>query len=281
MGRIKINEIYSNLLYQVPKEFFVNPNYEKLSSNAILLYSILRDRMELSRKNNWVNKQGEIYLIFPREEICKLMRLSNKTITNTFKELINHKLIEEVRQGLNKPNLIYICHLELQSIENTLTCKNYMSGSENFTGQNMKNLHTINTNKNNTNLNQLTTTTEPEKMENKNIVVKTKEKIKETIGTDINYEVVCNLINTKGIKKIEHALNTWEQYNHLEKRNIVGFFIRLVCQGWVNQSSTPIQNNTQKKVKFETHQYDDDFYDAFYEHNIINAENGGGEENAE
>ena len=106
MKRIKINEVDSNLFYQVPKEFFSNPKYLGLSSDSILLYSMLKDRMRLSKKNNWVNDEGEIFLIFTRKELSELMRKCETTVTKAFKQLDKFHLIDDVRRGVNKPNLI-------------------------------------------------------------------------------------------------------------------------------------------------------------------------------
>jgi len=40
--------------------------------------------------------------------------LSNVQVTNAIKELNKYGLIEEVKQGLNKPNIIYVCHIDLE-----------------------------------------------------------------------------------------------------------------------------------------------------------------------
>jgi hypothetical protein len=117
MSRIKLNEVNSKLFYQIPKEFYSNEKYFDLSSDAVILYSILTDRLSLSIKNKWVNNKGEVYLIFTREKLEKLMRKSKSTIVNAFKQLRKFELIEEERQGLRKPNLIFINHLELKPIE--------------------------------------------------------------------------------------------------------------------------------------------------------------------
>lgn len=47
----KVNECLENTFYQVPKELFTNPNYEKLNSDSKLLYALLLDRLSVSMKN--------------------------------------------------------------------------------------------------------------------------------------------------------------------------------------------------------------------------------------
>ena len=48
--------------YQVPKALFENPTYKGLSLGAKLMFSILRDRLDISIKNNWEDKKGYIYI---------------------------------------------------------------------------------------------------------------------------------------------------------------------------------------------------------------------------
>lgn len=153
----KISEIRQDQYIQIPKELFYNEQYSDLSSDAKLLYGLLLDRMELSRVNNWINEAGEIYLIFTREEIQDILKISKKTCIKAFKQLAQKGLILEKRQGLNKPNLIFIGHIEYKSAENSdknRRCKNYTSGGVKITPQEVENFHPNKTNLNKTNLNE-------------------------------------------------------------------------------------------------------------------------------
>ena len=40
-----------------------------MSAESKLLYAILKDRFELSVKNNWIDADGNIYFIFTVEEL--------------------------------------------------------------------------------------------------------------------------------------------------------------------------------------------------------------------
>ena len=62
----------------------------------------------MSIKNNWHDKDGNIYLIFTRKEVEELLDLSDKPVTKAFKELNETKLIYEKKQGRGKPNLVYV-----------------------------------------------------------------------------------------------------------------------------------------------------------------------------
>ena len=45
-----------------------------LSHTAKLLYTLLLDRATLSQKNNWVDDQGRIYVIYPLSNLAKDLR---------------------------------------------------------------------------------------------------------------------------------------------------------------------------------------------------------------
>jgi len=58
--------------FQTPKALFNSPKYKGLSLGSKLMYSILRDRLDMSIKNNWKDENGFIYLVFSIEELSKL-----------------------------------------------------------------------------------------------------------------------------------------------------------------------------------------------------------------
>ena len=71
----KSNETLENKFYQIPQELFVNSLYKnKLNSDSKILYSFLLDRLTLSQKNHWIDKEGNIYLIFTRDEVCNKLK---------------------------------------------------------------------------------------------------------------------------------------------------------------------------------------------------------------
>lgn len=79
---------------------FQEPFLSGLSSHAKVLYTLFHNRTNLSRKNKWVNQAGEIYTIFTREEIGKLLGISASSATKVVRELIRVGLLEEeIHQG--------------------------------------------------------------------------------------------------------------------------------------------------------------------------------------
>ena len=157
----KNNEILENSYYQIPQELFINKLYkEKLNSDSKILYAFLLDRLSLSQKNHWFDELNRVYLIFTREEVQDKLCLSEKTVTKAFKQLTDTNLIAEKRQGLGKPNLIYVGKIQHEEIiANTeqeslqvLNSKNYGSVEVKNTTLDTEILPTINPNNIKTNI---------------------------------------------------------------------------------------------------------------------------------
>jgi hypothetical protein len=151
----KSNEILEHKYYQIPQELFVNEKYKnKLNSDSKILYAFLLDRLSLSQKNHWIDENNNVYLIFTRDEVQDKLNLSDKTVTKAFKLLIEVNLVQEKRQGLGKPNLIYVGKINHSDSENLrfLNRKNYDSGKGESTTLESENLRGINTNNINTNI---------------------------------------------------------------------------------------------------------------------------------
>ena len=101
--------IVTNTFYQMPR-FLTADEFSgsNLSNNARLLYTLLLDRHRISVKNGWFDDNGEVYIYFKREEMENQIGLSKVTIIKVMQELKDFFLVEEKKQGLNKPNKIYL-----------------------------------------------------------------------------------------------------------------------------------------------------------------------------
>jgi hypothetical protein len=99
--------------YQTPKALFNNPTYKGLALGPKLMYSILRDRLDISIKNNWKDEKGYIYLIFSVEELADLLEIDRTAVMRYKKKLVDYKLIIDKRLGQGNPNRIYVLKPEL------------------------------------------------------------------------------------------------------------------------------------------------------------------------
>lgn len=96
---------------KVPEILVDGEEFKGLSAEAIILYSMLLKRTGMSFKNNWVDKEGRVFIYFTVEEIMRRRNISKPTAIKTLDELDMKKgigLIERVRLGLGKPNVIYV-----------------------------------------------------------------------------------------------------------------------------------------------------------------------------
>jgi len=140
--------------YRIPKELIKNEKYEKMKNDSKILYGLLLDRNSLSIKNKWIDENNRVYIYYTREEAQEDLNIGNKKICDLFKELNQYGLIEEVRQGLNKANIIYVKKFIEQPAkqEDIRTCENDTSKHVKNTFQDVRKSHASNTNINNTNI---------------------------------------------------------------------------------------------------------------------------------
>lgn len=121
--------------YRVPKILFTDERFWNISTDAKLLYGILLDRMNLSAKNGWMDEAGRVYIIFTIDEIKGSIGCAEKKAVKLLDELERKcGLIERKRQGLGKPNLIYVKNFVDNSVDNHvegqfLNCQNDNSGT--------------------------------------------------------------------------------------------------------------------------------------------------------
>lgn len=105
MRQTDVQSIYH---MQMPRWLFSDPRYCEMSLDAKVTYTFLLNRFQLSRKNGWVNDQGEVFVIFPRKALAKELRICEQRVTAAFKKLVALKLIWEKRCGRGDANQIYL-----------------------------------------------------------------------------------------------------------------------------------------------------------------------------
>ncbi|MCI6767634.1 DUF6017 domain-containing protein [Porcincola intestinalis] len=148
-------EAESYTFYRVPKILFTEKVFDHLSTDAKLLYGLLLDRMQLSLKNGWVDENGKVFIYYTVESIMDALTCGNKKAGLLLAELDEKKgigLISRVRQGLGKPDRIYVhkCVVPEMSFGHIQKCRNDMSGDVPSTGQEMSKRHANKTDRNNT-----------------------------------------------------------------------------------------------------------------------------------
>lgn len=97
--------------FRLPKVIVRGERFKKLSSDAKILYGIMLDRMSLSRENKWVDQENRVYIIFTLNEVMKEFECCKRKAGMLMAELDSKSgigLIEKKKQGLGKPDLIYL-----------------------------------------------------------------------------------------------------------------------------------------------------------------------------
>ncbi|EMF0094012.1 replication initiator protein A [Enterococcus hirae] len=132
MADIMINQLATQNFYQIPQIFMTRTervrdgegklvkkikytsDYAQMSNDAKLAYSALYNRCQLSihsyemGKQDYVDEHGAVFLIFTVEDLMDLLDKAKGTVIKIKKELKEKKLLREVKQGLNKPNRLYL-----------------------------------------------------------------------------------------------------------------------------------------------------------------------------
>ena len=116
MEKINFRYYYGNQaeqfsFFRVPKLLFTDKSFNTLSSDAKILYGILLDRMSLSMKNEWLDEENKVYIIFTIEEIAEIFGCGTQKATKILQELDTTKgigLVEKKRLGLGKPSILYV-----------------------------------------------------------------------------------------------------------------------------------------------------------------------------
>jgi hypothetical protein len=300
--RINFNELHNEQFIRFYK-FLFEEEFIKMSNDAKVLYCLIRDRMSLSIKNikennfYWLDKNGDVFIHFTKENIKEIMNCANTKAINLKKELINFGLIEDVRVGANKPNRIYILNVDyLETSERVWKSENQTSGSPKTRLPEVRKSDSNKTNINNTKLNKTTTTPSEHMFTNlkeshnteKNFGGGDKKEFKqiskselETLKIDIE-EVVKDKVSINTLKNtikkhdleiydMKYYLCNWDKFKFKTKDNPIGFFLSCV----INKIPFPTKENgtysqgdgnyIPQQHNFEQREYDDDYYESLYD----------------
>ncbi|KDE94338.1 replication protein [Staphylococcus sp. TE8] len=106
--KISASKFETSRFYQLPKFLFEDDYFSKMTTEAKVMYALLKDRFELSKINNWIDEENNIYLLYTNKQLCSILQYGEPKIIKLKKELEKFNLIVNERQGLNKPNKIYL-----------------------------------------------------------------------------------------------------------------------------------------------------------------------------
>jgi len=246
-----INEVKNNAFYQFPQWLLKEEPYKNLGDKAKLMYMLLFDRRTLSIKNKWYDDDGQIYMYFTIEQFMQELNCSNKAVVKAKKELVEVGLLEEVRQGVNKPNRLYING----SVESTRQEVNKVhAGSVESTRQEVNKVHGINTNNINTNISILSNQQQEEVDETRKSYDMFFEAFPKQRKNAFTQQDILADINEFGNELYQYALK-------LAMTNEANYpsYIERIFNSWRNEGITTLEQAKEKQSKHSNSKPDKDF----------------------
>lgn len=198
--------------YRIPKVLFRDEHFKNVSTDAKVLYGLMLDRMSLSIKNRWIDEENRVYIIYTITDIMEDLNCADQKAGRMLSELDNIKgvgLIERKRQGLGKPNIIYVKNfMPASRMQNR---ENHDSGKVIITNPEMRKSRTNNTEYNNTDLNETENISYPIESEVSTPREETPDAIRwmeectlyeQVIKKNIEYEISCEKFGKKWVDEI-------------------------------------------------------------------------------
>ena len=106
--------------YRIPKLLVTSDYFKALSNDAKILYGLMLDRMSLSARNHWFDKENRVFIYFSVEDTMEYLNCGKNKAMKTIAELdvkTGIGLIERRKQGLGKPDIIYVKNFNLAAEE--------------------------------------------------------------------------------------------------------------------------------------------------------------------
>ena len=93
---------------KLPKCLVEDEGFIELSMDAKLLYAFFLDRVSLSIKKGWIDNQGRVFIYYSIKNICEDLNCGTQKACKLLDELEKVGALERKRQGLGKPNKLYL-----------------------------------------------------------------------------------------------------------------------------------------------------------------------------
>ena len=296
--------------FRIPKLLFTDSKFAEISCESKILYGLMLDRMGLSIKNDWLDDENRVFIVFTVDEVMQYMNCSKTKAVKTIKELSDSNLIERKKRGLGQPAIIYVKNFASSQSEEESSSRSPKNGlqevskmdfkkSKKWTSQSPKNglqevskMDSNNTDINNTDLSNNTNTVHQEAAQS--------EKAKKAKANELFEKLWSIYPNKKGKGQVsdtakmkllkvgeEELLRALERYQiELEKdawrklQNGSTFFNSGYID-YLDSNYVPTDNKTsiqQKQSRNKFHNFEQRSYDyRALENRFINKTNGVGE----
>lgn len=168
---------------------------QNLNETAKILYTILLDRTKLSLSHmDWIDEIGRVFIYFPIKSLCKIMHKSDMSIKTALSALEKEDLIYRKRQGVGRPNRIYVKFPSTIMVERKPSAKQ----KENVTQDGKKIYHET-----------------EDKLSNKDKENIPSHRNKPLLPSEIKLSTSNNNINNNNTNKINEQYNIYGSYKNV------------------------------------------------------------------
>lgn len=92
----------------IPKVLMTEESFDSLSIQSKLLYGMLIDRMSSACKNQWIDEEKRVYIVYPIHEIQKDLKVSRHKAVDCLSELERIGLVEKRLRGNGRATHLYV-----------------------------------------------------------------------------------------------------------------------------------------------------------------------------
>ena len=254
MKKITPTDLENISFYQLPKWLMEMFTHNIIGVGGFKTYILMYDRLRISSKNNWIDKDDNVYIKYSYDEIMKDLNCNSKTTVSTnIKELEKLGLIAKIKK-FSSSNIYYLTIADTKDYTSTKphTSKSPKSYTdeilESYTDTSTEDTYSINNNyiKNKSNKNNLSEKNLLDEIENLEISTSLKEKLSEFVDyrSEIrkpikSFRVISNLISQLGKR-------------FLDEDHLIGSIDMSISCGYQGIFPTKVASATTKVESYNT-----------------------------
>ena len=264
MRAIRKEDLENINYYQTPKWLFDLLLEGKITPGAYTTYILMYDRTRLSSKNNWIDKEGDVYIKYSYEEMLVDLKVNSKTqIQRNLSKLLELGLIEKKR-NFNSSTTYYLnIYSDTQNVVHVST-QNVVHVSTQSVDTSKNNFNKNNINKNN--YKKIDTSAEAESLDQEKIkfiqnmkdyifrVEEATGKNKEEISRVINPSLMKNYNMELLLKKIDESkflsgkTDTRPKINNFCSKTMID---KILIGFYEDRETKKVQKNLKQKIEKE------------------------------
>ena len=254
MKKITPSDLENISFYQLPKWLMEMFTHNIIGVGGFKTYILMYDRLRISSKNNWIDKDDNVYIKYSYDEIMKDLNCSSRTtVSNNIKELEKLGLIAKIKK-FSSSNIYYLTIVDTKDYTSTKphtskSTKEYTDEiTESYTDTSTEDTYSINNNyiKNKSSKNNLSKKNLLDEIENLDISTSLKEKLSEFIDyrSEIrkpikSFRVISNLISQLGKR-------------FLDEDHLIGSIDMSISCGYQGIFPTKVASATTKVESYNT-----------------------------